>query len=287
MDNKGNVTLEITLLLIVLLMVMGVLLTASDNSTEKIIKDSEKEHLELSTSEVADNLINNPGNPSNWNELGFGTVGLAIVNEEGQTIPNSISWAKFTALGKDYKKLVFEKIFDSKMKSTMELIPQESTISSVKIGQNGDSNTIISVNRLVKCDFYKKYVIKDFVNDGKCNRNHDQKTHSCDYFKIFKGNLRSSDYYLLIDSNEKDLKYFIDTTRMVKEKYWEPITSHEININDEINFYDDADAIVFIHFDKVKTKAVLVSVPKNFDKKKLSYDYFRTNNCEYILKAWY
>lgn len=287
MDNKGNVTLEITLLLIVLLMVMGVLLTASDNSTEKIIKDSEKEHLELSTSEVADNLINNPGNPSDWNELGFGTVGLAIVNEEGQTIPNSISWAKFTALGKDYKKLVFEKIFDSKMKSTMELIPQESTISSVKIGQNGDSNTIISVNRLVKCDFYKKYVIKDFVNDGKCNRNHDQKTHSCDYFKIFKGNLRSSDYYLLIDSNEKDLKYFIDTTRMVKEKYWEPITSHEININDEINFYDDADAIVFIHFDKVKTKAVLVSVPKNFDKKKLSYDYFRTNNCEYILKAWY
>lgn len=287
MDNRGNITLEITLLIVVILMVMGVLLSGMDNTTDKIIKDSEKHHLDLMTSEVVDNLINNPGNPDTWNELGFGTPGLAIVNEEGETVPNSISWAKFIALEDNYKKLVFEKLFDSKLKTSMELIPQESSISSVKIGQYEDSNTVTSVNRLVKCDFYKKYVVKDFLNDGKCNRNHNQKDHICNYFKVFKSNLRSSDYYLLIDNNEKDLKYFIDTTRVVKEKYWENIPSHEIYLNNQIEFYDDNNAIVFIHFDKIKTKAVLVSVPKNFDRNNLNYDYFRTNNCEFILKAWY
>ena len=287
MDNRGNITLEITLLLIVILMIMGVLLTSVDNTTDKIVKSSEKQHLEHSTSEAVDNLINNPGNPNNWNEIGFGTPGLAIVNDDGETIPNSISWAKFVALGDDYKKLVREKIFDSKLKTSMELIPQESSISSVKIGQKEDSNTIISVNRLVKCDFYKKYVLKDFTNDGKCNRNHAQQSHSCDYFKIFKSNLRSSDYYLLIDDNEKNLKFYIDTTRVVKEKYWQSTPSNQIYLNNEINFYDDTNAIVFIHFDKQKTKAVLVSVPKNFNRNNLDYDYFRTNDCEYILKAWY
>jgi len=32
---------------------------------------------------------------------------------------------------------------------------------------------------------------------------------------------------------------------------------------------------------------VLISLPKNFDKDFLEYDYFRTNECELILKAWY
>ena len=170
----------------------------------------------------------------------------------------------------------------------MELIPLERSISSVKIGEENEPSNIFSVNRLVKCDFYKKYVIKDFQNDGKCNHDHDQKSHSCNYFKVFKSNLKKSDYYLLIDDNEKyNLKFIIDTTRVVKEKYWENTMSNQIYLNDKIDFYDDTDAIVFIHIDKPKAKAVLVSVPKNFDKNKLSYDYFRINECQFVLKAWY
>ena len=99
--------------------------------------------MEKLTSEVIDNLINNPGIPDNWNEYGKGTPGLAVVNEEGQTIPNSVSYSKFIALGKDYDKLVFEKLFTSKIHTSMELIPKESCISSVKIGESGEGENVV------------------------------------------------------------------------------------------------------------------------------------------------
>jgi len=288
MDSKGSATIEIAIVLIIILIILGVILTSFENSTDKVINLQEKEYLKDTTTEIADNLINNAGIPDNWCELSKGTPGLSIVNEGGEIIPNSISYQKFIALGSDYKKLVYENMFNSKIESSMELIPFERSISSVKIGSNEVSNEIFSVTRLVICDFYKKYVIKDFQNEGKCNHNHDQSSHSCNYFKIFKGNLKNSDYYLLLDDGEKyDLKYIVDTTRVVKGKYWQQTTSDEIYLNNEINFYDDTSAIVFIHFDKPKAKALLVSVPKDFDKNKLKYDYFRTNECKFIMKAWY
>lgn len=288
MDNTGNMTIEITVVLLIVLLIIGVTITSYENITDKLIKTQEKENMEILTSEIVDNLINNPGVPEKWFEYGKGTPGLAIINEGGEIIPNSVSYSKLISLKENYKKLVDDQLFKSKFHSSMELIPQKRTISSVKIGSNSESNNIFSVNRLVKCDFYKKYVLKDFKNDGKCNHNHDQKYHSCNYFKIFKGNLKNSDYYLLIEDSEKyDLKYIVDTTRVVKEKYWENAISNKIYLNDKINFYDDTSAIVFIHFNKPQSKVVLVSVPKNFDKNKLNYDYFITNECQFVLKVWY
>ena len=132
------------------------------------------------------------------------------------------------------------------------------------------------------------FVSYDFQYEGKCNHKHSQDKHSCNYFKIFPGNLKKSSYYLLIDPEQsKDLKYFIDTTRVVKQRYWETPGSDEIYLNDKISFYDDSSAVVFIHFNKPHVKAVLVSVPKNFKMYDLNYDYFRENNCNFILKAWY
>ncbi|MCQ2970853.1 hypothetical protein SAMN05216439_0528 [Methanobrevibacter gottschalkii] len=288
MNNTGNMTIEITVVLLIVLLIIGVTITSYENITDKLIKTQEKENMEILTSEIVDNLINNPGVPEKWFEYGKGTPGLAIINEGGEIIPNSVSYSKLISLKENYKKLVDDQLFKSKFHSSMELIPQKRTISSVKIGSNSESNNIFSVNRLVKCDFYKKYVLKDFKNDGKCNHNHDQKYHSCNYFKIFKGNLKNSDYYLLIEDSEKyDLKYIVDTTRVVKEKYWENAISNKIYLNDKINFYDDTSAIVFIHFNKPQSKVVLVSVPKNFDKNKLNYDYFITNECKFVLKVWY
>ena len=170
----------------------------------------------------------------------------------------------------------------------MELVPQESSISSVKIGDGNEKGDIFSANRLVKCDFYKKFVIKDFQYEGKCNHKHSQDRHSCNYFKIFPVNLKKSDYYLLIDQEQsKDLKYIIDTTRVVKQRYWQNPGSDKIYLNDKISFYDDSSAVVFIHFNRPHVKAVLVSVPKNFKMHDLNYDYFRENTCNFILKAWY
>ena len=60
-----------------------------------------------------------------------------------------------------------------------------------------------------------------------------------------------------------------------------------IYLNDKIDLYDDTSAVVFIHLNKANAKAVLVSVPKNFKMYDLNYDYFRTNYCNLILKAWF
>ena len=288
MDNRGNIVIEVAIVLTVILMIVGIVLNLSENVTQKAVKTSERENTQMLISEVIDNLINNPGVPENWNEYKKGTPGLAIVNEHEEVIPNSVSYEKFSTLGKNYKKMVSEKIFGSKVKTSMELTPKSSGISSVKIGDKGESGNIYSVNRLVKCDFFKKFVIKDFQNEGKCNHGHKQNSHSCNYFKIFKGNLKKTNYYLIIDKDEKsNLKYMVDTTRVVKARFWESPSSEIIYLNDKINFYDDTSAVVFVHFNKANAKAVLISTPKTFKINDLNYDYFTTNECNLILKAWY
>lgn len=280
--------IEIGIILIVILMIFGVILASVENSSHKVIKATETNNMEKLISEVVDGLINNPGVPENWNEYGKGTPGLAIVNDDDKIVPNSVSYSKLISLGNDYDKLVYEKLFDSKIHSSIELKPRESSISSVKVGENEKDEEIFSLTRLVKCDFYKSYVINDFENERKCNVHHSQDEYACNYFKIFKGNLKKSDYYLLIDDGEKyDLSYIIDTTNVEGEDEWKTAISDKIHLNDEIEFYEDTSAVVFVHLDKPHPKALLVSVPKNFDDNFLRYDYFRTNDCELIVKGWY
>ena len=280
--------IEIGIILIIILVIFGVILSSIENSTQKAIKEVEANNMEKLISEVVDNLINNPGVPDNWQEYGKGTPGLAIVNDDGKIVANSVSYAKLIALGNDYDKLVYEKLFTSKIHTSMELIPKESTISSVKIGENVDGENIFSLTRLVKCDFYKSYVLKSLENEGKCNRHHPQDKHSCNYFKVFPGNLKKSDYYLLIDdSEEHDLSYIVETTKADEDMNWKTTISDSIHLNDEIDFYDDKSAVVFVHLDKPHPKALLVSVPKDFNRDCLKYDYFRTNECEFVIKACY
>ena len=280
--------IEIGIMLIVILMIFGVVLSHVEDATHKVINAQETNNMEKLTSEVLDHLINNPGVPDNWNEYREGTPGLAIINEGGLVIPNSVSYAKLIALGKDYDKLVYEHLFSSKIHSSLELRPHESSIASVKLGEYEEGDNIYSLTRLVKCDFYKHYVLKDFQHEGKCNKKHPQDESSCNYFKVFPGNLRKSDYYLLIDNSEReDLEYIVETTRMVKDVSWQTPTSNRIYLNDMINFYDDDHAIVFIHLNRPNAKVVLVSVPKDFDEGFLEYDYFRTNECELVMTTRY
>ena len=282
-----NNTLEIAILLIVMLLITGFILNSFENQSEKIVNIQDKNNLEKVMEELCDNLINNPGEPENWQEYESGTVGLAIVNDDGETVPNSVSYEKLIVLSKNYKKLLSSKYFD-KIKTSIELTPLKSSISSVKIGDSVEGDEVYTVNRIVKCDFYKKYVLKNLENDGKCNHGHSQKDTSCNYFKIFRGNLKSSDYYLLVDDSEKNnIKYIIDTTRVVKDRTWQHFTSSSLYLNPLIDFYDDTSAVVFVHLDKPQAKAVIVSVPKNFNQKYLNYDYFKTNECEFRLSGSY
>lgn len=279
--------IETCLALIMILLIFGVVLTSMENSTDKVVKATETNNMEKMVCEVVDNLINNPGTPDNWNEYGKGTPGLAIINDEGHIVPNSISYSKLIALGNDYEKLVYERMLMSKIHSSMELTPKESSISSVKIGEIENDANMFSLTRLVKCDFYRSYVIKDFESDGKCNKNHNQAKYSCNYFKLFKGNLKDFNYYLIIDDSEiYDVSYIIETTSDDEMESWKTAISNKVLLNDKINFNDDMSAIVFVHLDKPHSKAVIASVPKNFDDELLEYDYFRTNECEFIMKAW-
>ena len=290
MDNKGNFTLEIVVVGIIILLALGITSFVSEVSQEKISKSVEENNIEKTINEVADNLINDPGTPINWEDFKSKRIGLAIINSEGNTIVNSVSYFKFLELGRDYDNLVTKRLFTNKFSSSMELIPSETSISSVKIGSNNpESNNVYSVNRLVKCDFFKKYTVCDFLTDGKCNHNHNQKDHSCNYFKLFKGNLKKTDYYLLFDESEKlECEYSIDNTHSKSYKGQE-VTNTKIYLNDKLNELfevNDSSAVVFIHLNKKDVKAVLVGVPKNFDENKLNYNYFTTQTCEFKINAW-
>ena len=290
MDNKGNFTLEIVVVGIIILLALGITSFVSEVSQEKISKSVEENNIEKTINEVADNLINDPGTPINWEDFKSKRIGLAIINSEGNTIVNSVSYFKFLELGRDYDNLVTKRLFNNKFSSSMELIPSETSISSVKIGSNNPgSNNVYSVNRLVKCDFFKKYTVCDFLTDGKCNHNHNQKDHSCNYFKLFKGNLKKTDYYLLFDESEKlECEYSIDNTHSKSYKGQE-VTNTKIYLNDKLNELfevNDSSAVVFIHLNKKDVKAALVGVPKNFDENKLNYNYFTTQTCEFKINAW-
>ena len=119
MDDRGNIVIEIAIVLIITLMITGIVLNASELMSDKAIKSVETENTEIMISEMIDNLINNPGTPENWEEYGKGTPGLAIINSEGEIIPNSVSYAKFMALKNNYKKLVDNNLFDSKIKTSL------------------------------------------------------------------------------------------------------------------------------------------------------------------------
>lgn len=290
MDNRGNITFEIMVVALIILLILGIIAFASEVASEKISKSVENNNIEKTITETADYLINNPGIPPNWDDFKSKRVGLAIFNEDDNVISSSVSYFKLIELGKDYDKLVKKKLFDDKFESSMELIPFKTSISSVKIGSKDSGDNIYSVNRIVKCDFFKKYVEKDFTIEGKCNHNHNPKDYSCNYFKLFKKNLRNFDYYLLLDDSEKyNVKYSYDTTHFKALGDGKTVTNTRIYLNNELEstFNDDeSSSIIFVHFNKKNTKAVLVNVPKDFDKSKLEYDYFITQPCTFIIKAW-
>ncbi len=289
MDNKGNFTLEIMVVLIIIILILGIIAFATEGSLEKISNNVENNNIEKTINEITDNLINNPGVPNNWEEFKPNTVGLAIVNNENNVIPNSVSYFKMLELGRNYNNLVKKGLFNDKYESSIELRPYDTSISSVKIGSDKEANNVYSVNRIVKCDFFKKYVVDDFQIPGKCNQNHKQNEYSCNYLKIFNGNLKSSDYYLLFDESEKNnIEYSIDTTHF-KSKDMKRVTNTKIYLNNELKStfeMNESSSIVFIHMNKKNAKAVLISVPKDFDRSKLNYNYFTTQTCEFTIRAW-
>lgn len=72
MNEKGSVSTEILVALIVILLIIGITAKFSEITLDKLATSTENENIELLLSQSADNLINNIGTP-NWEKYLVGT----------------------------------------------------------------------------------------------------------------------------------------------------------------------------------------------------------------------
>lgn len=293
-DNKGTVSFEIIIVLIIILLIIGIISNLTTNSNEKIINTIEKEHVEKLTCELCDNLINNPRNPINWEKLSnFNNVipGLAILGEDNKTLANSVSYDKLVILKENYDELIDRRLFKNQMKSSIVIYPFKKSIPAIFLGSENYGETVFSISRFVKCDFFKKYTIINFENsNSSCNQNHDN-NFTCGYFKVFKSDLKYNDYYLLTDDDliNKNIYWAVDNTKKQSNDY-NSIKYNKIYLNDILSneFEEENECIFFLHFKEKNTlKILLIKVPKEFNKNYLNYDYFVLNDCKIILRCWY
>lgn len=281
MDRKGMISGEIIVLLILIVLMIGIIANFTERTSYKITDKTANENLEKQASEFADNLINNPGTPNNWNELKNKNnviPGLGILNENEATVVNSVDYIKLIALKSDYKNLITKQVFNNDFKSSLTLTPLTGSVGEITLGEDNLENPA-TVNRLVKCNFLKKYTIGSFEKNGPCNSHHIT-THSCNHFKLFTSYLKKMDYYLLFEKNSYNNYYWtIESTEIpgipkianTEKIYLNNIIKQKILLNNN--------GVIFVHINQENPKAVLVSVPKEFDKSKLNYDYFVSTEC--------
>ena len=182
---------ELLLSIILLIFIIGVVANLSDGLNEKILSEEEISSLEAIAIESSDYLLNNPGNPENWEDdegLKNGIVskniipGLAIKNknvENGEffdesasdemIMSNAISYNKLIKIKNNYDSLVDRNLFNDSVKSSMAIYPLNSQIRPIEMGydfgnenDNVNDNNIVTVNRTVKCDFYSNFVVYNF-----------------------------------------------------------------------------------------------------------------------------
>ena len=182
---------ELLLSIILLIFIIGVVANLSDGLNEKILSEEEISSLEAIAIESSDYLLNNPGNPENWEDdegLKNGIVskniipGLAIKNknvENGEffdesasdemIMSNAISYNKLIKIKKNYDSLVDRNLFNDSVISSMAIYPLNSEIRPIEMGydfddenDNVNDNNIVTVNRTVKCDFYSNFVVYNF-----------------------------------------------------------------------------------------------------------------------------
>ncbi|MCC7554194.1 MAG: hypothetical protein KO202_06900 [Methanobacteriaceae archaeon] len=287
-DKKGNIfSIELILVIFMFIFTIGIITSLTNSTSEKISSEIDKNHIEKITTESLDNLLNNPGKPSNWenlSNLNSISPGLAILNTDNKTIKNTISYDKLKHLENSYDLLITNKVFSNKIKSSIAIYPLNSEIQPSFYGDSDERTNVFPINRLVKCDYFSKYVLVNFNENHECNKNHDL-NYSCGYFKIYNSYLEENDYYLL--TAEKDLYYSIDNTKEFNNEFKK--INNKIYLNDILTDslkYNNS-GIFFIHLKSENPEAILIAIPKDFEKNYLIYDYFRITDCKLIFKTWY
>lgn len=200
-DKYGQLySIELLLSIILLLVIIGAMLHINDMMNEKILSQEESSALENMAIESADYLLNNPGNPEDWEddeELKKGIVsrriipGLAIKDkttengffkdesaESEDVILNSISYIKLMRLKSNYDDLINRNIFNSSLKSSISIYPSNPNIDSISMGDELDED-VAAVERKARCDYFSNFVLyrfndfelygEDYIKSEKCN----------------------------------------------------------------------------------------------------------------------
>ena len=248
---------ELLLSIIVLIFMIGIIANLSDGLNEKMLTEEELSSLEAIAIESSDYLLNNPGNPENWEEdveLDNGIVskniipGLAIKNknvENGEffdesasdemIMSNAISYNKLIKIKNNYDSLVDENMFNDSVHSSMAIYPLNSKIRPIVMGydfgnedDNVNDNDIVTVNRTVKCDFYSNFAVYDFndfelfgesFDDGVCN--HDSNPNLTDHVNNDKSFWLCKNFRVYKESLD-EYNYYLISDECVKNTgtYW-------------------------------------------------------------------
>ena len=180
--------------------------------------------------------------------------------------------------------------------------------------------TLMVVNRTVRCDFLSSFVVYDFndlelygdeyTRDAACNHDSDSNLENhandgrslwlCKNFRVYKKSLENYDYYLISDESIKTSNsYWIleSLNRPHDNRQRLDREVMELNTFFSEDLENSSNEIYSIHFNIDKNhvndfKTVLVALPKNMTndllaKNELKYDYFKSQEVNYVLKIAY
>ena len=302
---------ELLLSIIVLIFIIGVVANLSDGLNERILSEEEFSSLETIALESSDYLLNNPGNPENWEEddgLNNGIVskniipGLAIKNkniENGEfhsesasdemIMSNAISYNKLIKIRNNYNSLVDENLFNDSIYSSMAVYPLNSKIRPIIMGydfdrenDNVNDNNIVTVNRTVKCDFHSKFVVYNFkdielfgenLDDGICN--HDSNPNLTNHEKDGRSFWLCKNFRVYRESLD-EYNYYLISDESVKNSgtYWILESLNRTNENKERLNQEVIDLNPFLMEDMENSTGEIYSI--HFNVLKNGIDDFKT-----------
>ena len=309
-DKSGLLySTELLLSIILLVFIIGIMANLSDDLDEKVLSEEEFASLEDTAIETSDYLLNNPGNPENWEEdeaLDNGIAssniiaGLAIKNkkidngqfydescEDDNVIANSISYRKLIKIRNNYDLLINRNLLNNSFKSSMAVYPLNSEIGPVIMGDefddNVNDNNIAVVNRIVKCDFYSSFVLYDFNDlelfgedykkDATCN--HDTNPNLEDHANDGRSYWLCKNFRVYRKSLE-NYNYYLISDESIKRSnsHWILESLNRPNDNDEMLNHEVIDLNPFFLEDLENSSGEIYSI--HFNVPKNNIDDFKT-----------
>ncbi len=290
---------ELLLSIMLLLLIIAAIANLSDSLNEKILSEEEFNTLETIAIESSDYLLNNPGNPENWedeDELNNGIVskniipGLAVKKKkmdngefysesksDEMIMSNSISYNKLMKVKNNYDELIGRNLLNGSYQSSMAIYPLNSKIGPLVMGNLDDNVNDINiavVNRTVKCDYYSSFVVYDFndfelsgddYDDEICN--HDTNPNLTNHTDDGRSLWLCKNFRIYKKSLE-DYNYYLISDESIKSSnsYWILESLNRTNDNGQRLDQEIIDLNSFFNNDLENSSEDIYSIHFNVDK---------------------